>query len=91
MLWGWLINRKRYSWRDVAIATSITMGCFVFFMTGNVSSRIAKGNTSVYGVLLMMGYLGFDGFTSTFQVGRPVIQLSLLDHAGAGAGAGWHT
>jgi hypothetical protein len=26
----------------------------------------------VYGLLLMLGYLGFDGFTSTFQVGCEV-------------------
>jgi adenosine 3'-phospho 5'-phosphosulfate transporter B2 len=24
-------------------------------------------DSSVYGLLLMLGYLGFDGFTSTFQ------------------------
>ena len=36
---------------------------------GEVHSSAAKkaADTSLYGMLLMAGYLGFDGFTSTFQ------------------------
>lgn len=55
------------------IAASITAGCTVFLMTGQVTSKVAVGSfwqSSVYGIALMMGYLGFDGFTSTFQVGH---------------------
>ena len=42
----------------------------LFFLTGQVSSVGAKtdsGTALVWGALLMLGYLGFDGFTSTFQ------------------------
>ena len=40
-----------------------------FSGAGEVHSSAAKKtrDTSVYGMLLMAGYLGFDGFTSTFQ------------------------
>jgi adenosine 3'-phospho 5'-phosphosulfate transporter B2 len=32
-----------------------------------VTSKHAGNNSSMFGVLLMVGYLAFDGFTSTFQ------------------------
>jgi len=71
MLWGFLMLRKRYTLREVALAVSITGGCFIFFMTGNTTSRAARdgANSSLIGVLYMLGYLGADGFTSTVQVG----------------------
>lgn len=36
-------------------------------MTGSVKAKHASSDSSMYGLLLMLGYLGFDGFTSTFQ------------------------
>ncbi len=36
-------------------------------MTGSVKSKHASADSSVFGLMLMLGYLGFDGFTSTFQ------------------------
>ena len=36
-------------------------------MTGEVTSKHAGSNPSLFGVMLMIGYLVFDGFTSTFQ------------------------
>eukprot|EP00882_Tetradesmus_deserticola_P018823 GHRQ01020215.1.p1 GENE.GHRQ01020215.1~~GHRQ01020215.1.p1 ORF type:complete len:336 (+),score=116.72 GHRQ01020215.1:205-1212(+) len=68
MIWGYFILKKRYTMRDVALAVCITGGCFIFFMTGNTISRVAQDkNSSMFGVLLMMGYLSADGYTSTFQ------------------------
>lgn len=68
MVWGYFILKKRYTLRDVLLAVFITGGCFVFFMTGDTKSRVAQDkNSSLYGILLMVGYLSADGFTSTFQ------------------------
>jgi adenosine 3'-phospho 5'-phosphosulfate transporter B2 len=68
MIWGYFILKKRYTMRDVALAVCITGGCFIFFMTGNTVSRVAQDkNSSMFGILLMMGYLSADGYTSTFQ------------------------
>ena len=69
MIWGALINQRRYDVGDVAVAACITLGCTIFGLYGDVTNKYAKGdkNTSMYGVALMLGYLGFDGFTSTFQ------------------------
>lgn len=69
MIWGILILRKRYGLKDFSVAVVITAGCTLFIMTGSVKSKVSKSmmDSSIYGVLLMAGYLGFDGFTSTFQ------------------------
>jgi hypothetical protein len=39
----------------------------MFLMTGSVKSKLASEDSSLFGLALMLGYLGFDGFTSTFQ------------------------
>jgi len=59
---------------DVGIAIAVTAGCTVFGLYGDEStltSNASKGadvqETSEYGILLMLGYLFLDGFTSTFQ------------------------
>lgn len=40
------------------------MGC-----AGDISSKAAKSvqDSHIFGIMLMVGYLGFDGFTSTWQ------------------------
>ena len=70
MIWGIIILGKRYGVKDFGLALLITAGCTLFLMTGEVKSKVAKNvfDSSMYGLLLMLGYLGFDGFTSTFQV-----------------------
>eukprot|EP00878_Enallax_costatus_P018347 GHUV01019310.1.p1 GENE.GHUV01019310.1~~GHUV01019310.1.p1 ORF type:complete len:321 (+),score=60.09 GHUV01019310.1:156-1118(+) len=68
MIWGYFILKKRYTLRDVMLAVCITGGCFIFFMTGPTVSRVATDkNSSLFGILLMVGYLSADGYTSTFQ------------------------
>lgn len=69
MVWGALINKKTYTPKKYLIALAITGGCTAFALGGSISSKHAKktSDTTIYGVGLMLGYLGFDGFTSTFQ------------------------
>ena len=69
MVWGIIMLRKRYGFKDFAMAVAITLGCTIFLLTGEVKSKISKDmwESSMYGLALMLGYLGFDGFTSTFQ------------------------
>jgi len=66
MLWGIVISGKRYSIQDWVVAAFITMGVTGFLLTGPVSSKTSTGN-SVRGFLLLIGFLGLDGFTSTMQ------------------------
>jgi len=74
MIWGTFIGGKKYGLGDYLIALVVTLGCTAFLLFGEVSSSAAKKHngaggrdTSIYGMMLMGGYLGFDGFTSTFQ------------------------
>mmetsp|Transcript_20699 Transcript_20699/g.62393 ORF Transcript_20699/g.62393 Transcript_20699/m.62393 type:complete len:363 (-) Transcript_20699:293-1381(-) len=71
MLWGAVILHKRYRWRDYAIAAAISTGCAAFGLSGSVAAKAAAKHsglhTSSAGVGLMVTYLVFDGFTSTWQ------------------------
>lgn len=59
--------RKKYGMKDYLNAAAITLGCTIFLMTGDIKSKHADSDSSLFGIMLMLGYLGFDGFTSTFQ------------------------
>ncbi|KXZ52167.1 hypothetical protein GPECTOR_10g796 [Gonium pectorale] len=69
MIWGIIMMHKKYKAADWGLALMITMGCTTFLLTGEVKSKVSESlwHSSVYGMALMLGYLGFDGFTSTFQ------------------------
>ncbi|XP_030447665.1 UDP-galactose/UDP-glucose transporter 5 isoform X1 [Syzygium oleosum] len=70
MVWGTVIMQKRYKGPDYLIAFLVTLGCsiFILYPAGPDISPYSRGReNTVWGVSLMVGYLGFDGFTSTFQ------------------------
>jgi adenosine 3'-phospho 5'-phosphosulfate transporter B2 len=72
MIWGRLMIGRRYGLGDYLVAAAVTSGATMFMLGGEVSSTAAKhqksgDSTSLYGCLLMLGYLGCDGFTSTLQ------------------------
>ncbi|XVF20129.1 hypothetical protein REPUB_Repub11eG0171800 [Reevesia pubescens] len=70
MIWGTFIMQKTYKGFDYLVAFLVTVGCsiFILFPAGTDLSPYSKGReNTVWGVSLMIGYLGFDGFTSTFQ------------------------
>ncbi|KAI4334481.1 hypothetical protein L6164_019169 [Bauhinia variegata] len=70
MVWGTLIMQKRYQGYDYLLAFLVTLGCSIFILYPaefDMSPYNRGGENTVWGILLMIGYLGFDGFTSTFQ------------------------
>ena len=71
MIWGTLITGKSYKLKDYLVALLVTAGCTLFILTGSVKSKASAhmdiGAAGLFGCMLMLGYLGFDGFTSTFQ------------------------
>ena len=69
MIWGYFINQRRYTLNDYVIAACVTLGCTIFALYGDLTHKHSakSSNTSAKGLMLMLGYLGFDGFTSTFQ------------------------
>eukprot|EP00267_Zea_mays_P022673 XP_008647752.1 uncharacterized protein LOC100280126 isoform X4 [Zea mays] len=69
-IWGTIIMRKKYGGKDYFFAVIVTLGCALFILYPAMMdvSPFNKGREStIWGVSLMFGYLGFDGFTSTFQ------------------------
>jgi adenosine 3'-phospho 5'-phosphosulfate transporter B2 len=67
MVWGILISQKSYSLTDWLVAAAVTAGVTEFLMTGNISAPHSQDGDSLYGLALLVGFLLFDGFTSTFQ------------------------
>lgn len=69
MLWGTLYGGKRYLAADYLHASAVTIGCTVFLLSGDVSSRVAEASHLNYavGAALMLVYLAVDGLTSTWQ------------------------
>ncbi|XP_058099030.1 UDP-galactose/UDP-glucose transporter 5B-like [Magnolia sinica] len=70
MIWSTVIMQKRYNGQDYFFAVLVTLGCSIFILypaAADISPYHTGRESTVWGVFLMMGYLGFDGFTSTFQ------------------------
>jgi adenosine 3'-phospho 5'-phosphosulfate transporter B2 len=65
MILGLLLSGKKYGSKDFLSAIVVTIGCVLFVLTGEISK--SSKEDSIYGLLLMVGYLFSDGFTSTFQ------------------------
>ncbi|KAK4707245.1 hypothetical protein R3W88_033166 [Solanum pinnatisectum] len=63
-IWGTIIMQKKYKGQDYFVAFLVTLGCSLFILYPPYSR---ERESTIWGVSLMMGYLGFDGFTSTFQ------------------------
>ena len=74
MAWGLILNTgRKYKGRDYVNAGLVMAGCLLFFIGGAAGTKSAAASgkddkeTTLMGLALMLGYLGFDGFTSTWQ------------------------
>eukprot|EP00008_Paramoeba_atlantica_P004492 CAMPEP_0201485768 /NCGR_PEP_ID=MMETSP0151_2-20130828/9884_1 /ASSEMBLY_ACC=CAM_ASM_000257 /TAXON_ID=200890 /ORGANISM="Paramoeba atlantica, Strain 621/1 / CCAP 1560/9" /LENGTH=220 /DNA_ID=CAMNT_0047870079 /DNA_START=330 /DNA_END=992 /DNA_ORIENTATION=+ len=67
MLISSILGLKSYQLKDYGAVVSISLGCTLFLLGGDTSPQTGRRTDSAYGVLLIFGYLFFDGFTSTFQ------------------------
>ena len=70
MIWGSLLARRTYKLKDYIVAGGVTLGTTLFLLTGDVTSKQAKAGdrqTTLWGMIIMVAYLFFDGFTSTVQ------------------------
>lgn len=82
MIWGTLISRKTYSAKDYTAALLVTAGCSGFLLSRGAASKTSS-ESSLLGGILMLTYLTFDGFTSTFQVCLAKPFLSCIPHGTA--------
>lgn len=71
MAWGVIIRGKRYKAAEVGTAACIVAGCATFIFSGNILSTAVDEDLSsrsfVFGISLLLMYLAFDGFASTWQ------------------------
>eukprot|EP00411_Alexandrium_monilatum_P089832 CAMPEP_0175739450 /NCGR_PEP_ID=MMETSP0097-20121207/55008_1 /TAXON_ID=311494 /ORGANISM="Alexandrium monilatum, Strain CCMP3105" /LENGTH=346 /DNA_ID=CAMNT_0017047709 /DNA_START=41 /DNA_END=1081 /DNA_ORIENTATION=+ len=65
MVWGMAISGKSYTLADW-ISAAVTGGVTEFLLTGTIAAKHQHG-TSIHGLILLLVFLGLDGFTSTFQ------------------------
>lgn len=67
MCWGMVLLGRRYSWKEWTIALVVSSGITEFVLAGPISSPASTQNSSFFGLLLLVGYIFFDGLTSTMQ------------------------
>ncbi|KAL1507571.1 hypothetical protein AB1Y20_007191 [Prymnesium parvum] len=65
MLMGYVVNRKSYSALEYAVATVVTAGATIFKL--NERNDAPEKNTELVGIVLIVGYMGMDSFTSNWQ------------------------
>ncbi|CAK9042632.1 unnamed protein product [Durusdinium trenchii] len=68
MAWSVYINQKSYDLEDCLVALAVTAGVAEFCLMGpTLSRRIDDSQTTGFGYVLILGFLVFDGLTSTLQ------------------------
>ncbi|KAG9454671.1 hypothetical protein H6P81_007575 [Aristolochia fimbriata] len=70
MVWCMIIMQKKYKSHDYIVAVLVTLGSALFILyppAFDINPYNSRRENTVWGVFLMTGYLGFDGFTSSFQ------------------------
>lgn len=75
MLMGKLVSRKSYEWHEylLALAISLGMGLFLFSRSSGSDSAAASSpsaaaaSSSLSGLVILVGYLLLDSFTSNWQ------------------------
>merc|ERR1719502_2610664 len=65
MLMGYFVNKKLYSAFEYAIAISVTAGAAVFKLYETNDAPVK--NTEFVGIVLIVGYMASDSFTSNWQ------------------------
>jgi hypothetical protein len=66
MLMGRIVSKKKYEFYEYTVAVLISLGMACFFM-GKEQSRESSTVTTLSGILIMVGYMAFDSFTSIWQ------------------------
>ncbi|XP_061163299.1 adenosine 3'-phospho 5'-phosphosulfate transporter 1-like [Saccostrea echinata] len=67
MLMGKVVSRKKYDYHEYFTAGLISVGVSLFLLTSGDITRHKGSVTTVSGVILLMGYMVFDSFTSNWQ------------------------
>lgn len=66
MIMGRVVSQKTYQYYEYVVALLISIGVSLF-LTATGSDKHSSTETTVSGLVLMVGYMGFDSFTSNWQ------------------------
>eukprot|EP00794_Sanderia_malayensis_P020044 gene20044-22011_t len=66
MLMGRIVSRKSYQYYEYFTAGMISVGVSLFLLSV-ASGKNTSSQTNLAGLFLMVGYMGFDSFTSNWQ------------------------
>lgn len=72
MLMGKLVSRKSYEWHEYLLALAISLGMGLFLLSRSSgaaasSSAASSSSSSLSGLVILVGYLLLDSFTSNWQ------------------------
>lgn len=67
MLMGKIVSKKTYEYHEYITAVMISLGVGVFLLTSGDVMRDHRTTTTFAGVILLLGYMSFDSFTSNWQ------------------------
>jgi len=66
MVMGKIVSKKTYQYYEYLVAVLISVGVSLF-LTATGSEKHSSSETTLSGLVLMVGYMGFDSFTSNWQ------------------------
>lgn len=66
MLMGKIVSNKKYEFYEYLVAVLISLG-MIAFMLGKESGAHSDSVTTVSGIIILVGYMSFDSFTSNWQ------------------------
>lgn len=67
MLMGKIVSKKTYDCHEYLTAAMISMGVTMFLLTSGDTTKHKDSVTTFSGIILLVGYMGFDSFTSNWQ------------------------
>lgn len=78
MAWSWITRTRKYNGSDYISAATVTLGCALFVLTGDITSPSLGGASALpstssvvsfttIGIVLLSVFMIFDGLTCTSQ------------------------
>lgn len=67
MLMGKVVSNRTYNWQEYSTATLLSVGVALFLLAADPSSKEHTTETTFAGVIILLGYMMFDSFTSNWQ------------------------
>lgn len=67
MLMGKVISKKSYEYHEYVTAGMISVGVGLFLLTSGDVTRDHGRTTTIAGIVMLLGYMSFDSFTSNWQ------------------------